>query len=138
MLTARPQNIDMTTNSTVDTQKLLTSPKRRPIQPDSGCMIALASEYELIAQVPSCGLTARLPAMCGTDTLTIVMSSTSMNVANATAIVRSASGAPCSGGGAFFGAAWSGVDSATAFSQREAEAAGARLARTIASASVSA
>ena len=61
-------------------------------------MIALASEYELIAQVPSCGLTPRLPAMCGTDTLTIVMSSTSMNVANATAIVSSASGAPCSGG----------------------------------------
>ena len=68
-----------------------------PIQPESGCMIALASEYELIAQVPSCGLTPRLPAMCGTDTLTIVMSSTSMNVANATAIVSSASGAPCSG-----------------------------------------
>ena len=43
-------------------------------------------------------------AMYGTDTLTIVMSSTSMNVANATAIVSSASSAPCSGGSAFFGA----------------------------------
>src|SRR6185312_14037116 len=116
MLTARPQNVDIATNSSAETQKLRTSPKRRPIQPDSGCMIALASEYDEIAQVPSCGLTARLPAMCGTDTLTIVMSSTSMNVANATAIVSSASGAPCSGAGAFFGAV-----SATVFSQREAE-----------------
>ena len=56
-----------------------------------------------------------------------------MNVANATAIVRSASGAPCSGGSAFFGAV-----SATAVSQREADEAGARFARTIASASCSA
>src|SRR6185312_4714390 len=98
MLTARPQNVDITTNSSAETQKLRTSPKRRPIQPDSGCMIALASEYDEIAQVPSCGLTPRLPAMCGTDTLTMVMSSTSMNVANAIATVSSASGAPCSGG----------------------------------------
>ena len=61
-------------------------------------MIALASEYELIAQVPSWGLTPRLPAMCGTETLTMVISSTSMNVANAIATVSSASGAPCRGG----------------------------------------
>src|SRR6476646_10819859 len=105
MLVASPQKVDIATNRIADTQKLRTSPKRRPIQPDSGCMIALASEYELIAQVPSCGLTARLPAMCGTDTLTIVMSSTSMNVANATANVSSASGAPCSGGSGFFASA---------------------------------
>src|SRR5689334_10159536 len=139
MLVASPQNVDIATNRIAETQKLLTSPNRRPIQPDNGCMIALASEYELIAQVPSWGLTARLPAMCGTDTLTIVMSSTSMNVANATATVSNASGAPCSGAGAFFGAAVSGFGSATADAQREADAeAGARFARTIASASVSA
>ncbi len=94
-------------------------------------MIALASEYELIAQVPSCGLTARLPAMCGTETLTMVMSSTSMNVANATASVSSASGAPCSGGNGFFCAL-------SAMTSEVDQCFGARLARTIAFASASA
>jgi len=42
-----------------------------------------------MAQVPSLELTPRLPAMCGTATLTIVMSRISMNVENATAIVSS-------------------------------------------------
>src|SRR5690348_15777709 len=95
---AKPQTIEKVTNNSTDTTKLRTSPKRRAIQPVSGCMIALASAYELIVHVPSLGLTPRLPAMCGTATLTIVMSSTSMKVLNATAMVSSTNAAPCSGG----------------------------------------
>src|SRR3984957_12569761 len=95
---ATPHNIDISTNRITAMQNDFTSPKRRAIHPVSGCMIALASEYELIAHVPSFGLTPRLPAICGTDTLTMVMSSTSMNVENATAIVSNASGPPVSGG----------------------------------------
>ncbi len=98
MLVASPHSIDIATNSNTEMQNVRTSPKRRAIQPVNGCMIALASEYELIAQVPSFGLTPRLPAICGTETLTMVRSSTSMKVENATATVSNASGAPCSGG----------------------------------------
>src|SRR5579885_422282 len=49
-------------------------------------MIALATRYEVSAQVASSTLAERLPAMCGSDTLTTVVSSTSMKVPNMTAI----------------------------------------------------
>src|SRR3546814_2291957 len=87
MLVAMPHSIENSTNRNTELIKVRTSPKRRASQPVSGCMIALASAYELIVQVPSLGLTPRLPAMCGTDTLTMVMSSTSMKVLKATAMV---------------------------------------------------
>src|ERR1035437_9551380 len=49
-------------------------------------MNALATSEEVSAQAASSVLTERLPAMCGSDTLTTVVSSTSMKVANMTAV----------------------------------------------------
>ncbi len=85
-------------NNRIEVTKVLTSPKRRAIQPDSGCMTAAASMYELTAQVPSEGVTPRLPEIDGTETLTMVMSRISMNEAVAIATVRKNSFPPCSGG----------------------------------------
>src|SRR5262245_14004683 len=58
-----------------------------------------------MAQVPSDGLTPRLPAIDGTDTFTMVMSSTSMKVENATAKVSRASATPFKGAGRAAGTA---------------------------------
>jgi len=80
--------------SMIEVTKVLTSPKRRAIHPESGCMMAAASMYELTAQVPSDGVTPRLPEMEGTETLTMVMSRISMNEAAAMATVRKNSFAP--------------------------------------------
>jgi hypothetical protein len=54
--------------------------------------------YELIDQVPSDGLTPRLPAIDGTETLTIVMSSTSMKLDTAIDNVSITSAKPRNGG----------------------------------------
>ena len=43
-------------------------------------MIALATRYDVSAHVASSIVADRLPAMCGSDTLTTVVSSTSMKV----------------------------------------------------------
>ncbi len=85
-------------NSSTDTQKVFTSPNRRAIQPVSGTTMAAARPYDEITHVPMLGLTARLPAMVGTATLAIEVSSTSMNVDSATAIVKM--GSRCGGSGA--------------------------------------
>src|ERR1035441_3172066 len=98
MLVARPHNAENTMNSTIEVTKVRTSPKRRPIQPVSGCMTAAASMYELTAHVPSELLTPRLPEIDGTETLTMVMSRISMNDAVAIAAVRNRSLPPRSGG----------------------------------------
>src|SRR5919197_5842193 len=47
-------------------------------------MIALATRYDVSAQVDSSIEAERLPAMCGSETFTTVVSRTSMNVANIT------------------------------------------------------
>src|ERR1700692_2237310 len=98
MLVAKPQTAENSMNKQIEVTKVLTSPKRRPIHPVSGCMTAAASMYELTAHVPSELLTPRLPDMDGTDTLTMVMSSISMNEAVAIAAVRNRSLPPRSGG----------------------------------------
>src|SRR6266571_2786644 len=54
-----------------------------------GSTIAFATRYEVSAQVASSDVTERLPAICGSDTLTTVVSSTSMNVPNITATAMS-------------------------------------------------
>src|SRR5215469_14689258 len=53
-----------------------------------GRMMALATRYEVSAQDASSTLAERLPAMCGRDTFTTVVSSTSMKVANMTATIH--------------------------------------------------
>src|SRR5450432_4267458 len=97
-LLATPQTAEKTMKSMIDVIKVFTSPKRRAIHPESGCMMAAASMYELTAQVPSDGVTPRLPEIEGTETLTMVMSRISMNEAVAIATVRKNSLPPCSGG----------------------------------------
>jgi hypothetical protein len=69
-------------------------------------MTAEASIYELTVQVPSETLTPRLPEMEGIDTLTMVMSSSSMTVASAIATVSRKRCDPRRGGNAAAGAAW--------------------------------
>src|ERR1700730_7513781 len=98
MLVASPQMAENTMNRHIDVTKVRTSPKRRPIHPVNGCMTAAASMYELTAQVPSEGVTPRLPEMEGTETLTMVMSRISMKEAVAMATGRKNSLPPCSGG----------------------------------------
>src|SRR6185369_5075864 len=60
-------------------------PKKLAIQPVIGRMIALATRYDVSAHAASSVLTERLPAICGSDTFTTVVSSTSMKVAHITA-----------------------------------------------------
>src|SRR5271156_2083848 len=47
-------------------------------------MMALATRYEVSTQVTSSTVAERFPAMCGRDTFTTVVSSTSMKVQNIT------------------------------------------------------
>ena len=52
-------------------------------------MMAFATRYDVSVQVASSLLADKLPAMCGSDTLTTVVSSTSMKVLDMTAIAIS-------------------------------------------------
>src|SRR5262245_27526548 len=51
-----------------------------------GSTIAFATRYDVSAHVASSVVAERLPAMCGNDTFTTVVSSTSRNVENITEI----------------------------------------------------
>ena len=53
-------------------------------QPPIGRMMALATRYDVSTQVASSMLADRLPAMCGSETLATLVSSTSMKVASIT------------------------------------------------------
>ena len=64
-------------------------PKRPASQPVMGRMMAFATRYEVSVQVASSLLADKLPAICGKETLTTVVSSTSMNVLDMTAIAIS-------------------------------------------------
>jgi hypothetical protein len=96
-LTDNPQSVENAKNNKTDVMNVLTSPKRRAIQPESGIEIAAASRYELTAHVPSETLAPRLPAIAGIDTLTIVMSRISMNDVAEITMVNSTSLLPCNG-----------------------------------------
>src|SRR5262249_8169550 len=74
-----------------------TAPNRPASQPVSGTMMASATEYEVITQVPWLELMPSAPEMVGTDTLAIVMSSTAMKFAVARTTAASQSVAPCRG-----------------------------------------
>ena len=60
-------------------------PKVFASQPVIGRTMAFATRYDVRAQVDSSTVADRLPAMWGSDTLTTVVSSTSMKVPNMTA-----------------------------------------------------
>src|SRR5258708_38574577 len=81
----RPQRKLAAVNPKTAASKVRLRPKKLAIQPVNGRMMALATRYEVSAHAASSVLTERLPAMCGRETLTTVVSSTSMKVANITA-----------------------------------------------------
>src|SRR5690349_13944446 len=83
---AAPHRNEASVNPVVDSISKFLRPKRPASQPVIGKMIALATRYEVSAQVASSVVADMLLAMCGSDTFTTVVSSTSMKVANITAI----------------------------------------------------
>src|SRR5262249_13233212 len=95
-----PHNAENPPKRTMAVVKTRTAPKRAASQPVKGTMIASATEYEVMIQVPWLALMPRLPAMLGTETLAIVMSSTAMKFALARRIAARPSPGPFSGAGA--------------------------------------
>src|SRR5580765_2503631 len=82
MLCAMPQRKEATQNSSVAATNSFTSPKRLVSQPVSGRAMALLTANEVMTQVAWSALAPRLPAIVGSDTLAIVVSSTCMNTAS--------------------------------------------------------
>src|SRR4030095_9129593 len=85
-LGAMPHRNDATVNPKVDIMSRRLRPNLAASQPVIGRMMALATRYDVSAHVASSVVADMLLAMCGSDTLTTVVSSTSMKVANITAI----------------------------------------------------
>src|SRR5436190_2776947 len=81
---ASPHRNDDTVKPTTDSISRRLRPNMLASQPVIGRMIALATRYDVSAQVASSIDADRFPAMCGSDTFTTVVSSTSMKVANIT------------------------------------------------------
>src|SRR5881628_2752469 len=88
-LGARPQKNDAKVKPVTEAMRSRLRPKRFASHPVIGRMIAFATRYDVSAQVASSGVADRFPAMCGNETLTTVVSSTSMNVPNITATAMS-------------------------------------------------
>src|SRR5262245_54095100 len=81
---ARPQRKDEAVNPTTDSISKRLRPNMLASHPVIGRMMALATKYDVNAHVASSIETDRLPAIWGSETLTTVVSSTSMKVANIT------------------------------------------------------
>src|SRR6185312_17279004 len=86
---ASPQRNDAAVNPTTENNNRRLRPKKFASHPVMGRMIALATKYEVSAHVASSVVAERLPAMCGNETLTTVVSSTSMKVLDMTAMATS-------------------------------------------------
>ena len=97
-LGASPQRSDEIVKPVTDDISSRLRPNVRASHPVIGSTIALATRYEVSTQVDSSIVADRLPAMCGSETFTTVVSSTSMNVANITATATS-HGLTCGGWG---------------------------------------
>src|SRR5262245_4121290 len=93
----RPHSAEKTPNMPIAVVNTRTAPKRPASQPVSGTMIASATEYEVMTQVPWLALMPSAPEMRGTETLAIVMSSTAMKCAGARTIAASHSRPPVIG-----------------------------------------
>src|SRR5215213_10268011 len=85
-LGAAPHRNDASVKPAVDNISRRLRPNVDASQPVIGRMIAFATRYDVSAHVASSVVAAMLLAMCGSDTLTTVVSSTSMKVANITAM----------------------------------------------------
>src|SRR6185436_9924634 len=82
---AAPQRNDASVKPAVDHMSKRLRPNLLASPPVIGRMMALATRYDVSAHVASSVVADRLLAICGSDTLTTVVSSTSMKVANITA-----------------------------------------------------
>src|SRR5579872_5722539 len=83
---ASPHSSDEIVKPVTDAISRRLRPNVRASHPVIGSTIALATRYDVSTHVDSSIVADRFPAICGSDTLTTVVSSTSMNVANMTAI----------------------------------------------------
>src|SRR5262249_45996093 len=81
---ASPHRNDDTVKPTTDAISRFLRPKTLASHPVIGRMMAFARRYDVNTHVASSIVADRLPAMWGSDTLTTVVSSTSMKVANIT------------------------------------------------------
>src|SRR5205085_10179914 len=83
---AIPHRKDEIVNPVTESIRRRLRPNVAASQPVIGRMIALATRYDVSTQVASSIVADIDAAMCGSDTLTTVVSSTSMKVPNITAI----------------------------------------------------
>src|SRR5215831_11170297 len=81
---ARPQRNDAPVKPTTEIISRRFRPNVAASHPVIGRIIAFATRYDVTVHVASSIVADRLPAMCGSDTLTTLVSSTSMNVASIT------------------------------------------------------
>src|SRR5580704_7366442 len=86
---ASPQRNEAMVKPVTDVISSRLRPKRPASQPVMGRMMALATRYEVSVQVASFLLDDRLPAMGGSETLTTVVSNTSIKVLDMTAMAIS-------------------------------------------------
>ena len=85
---------DATVKARTARTKTRTTPNRPISQPVSGTAMPFDTAKDVMTQVPWSVLAPRLPAMVGSDTLAIVVSSTCMKVPSASAIAVIASCVP--------------------------------------------
>src|SRR6476660_5303238 len=101
-LGASPHRKEETVKPVTESISIRLRPKKFDSQPVSGRMMALDTRYEVSVQVASSIVADKLPAMCGSETLTTVVSSTSMKVLSMTATATiqglTAGCAGCAGG----------------------------------------
>src|SRR5437870_513359 len=86
---ARPQKNDAVVKPITDAISKRLRPNVLASQPVIGKIMALATRYDVSVHVASSVLADRSPAMCGSETLTTVVSSTSMKVLDITATATS-------------------------------------------------
>src|SRR5262245_42849507 len=84
-----PHSIDASVKPVIERMSRRLRPKNEASHPVIGSTIALAAMYDVRTHVDSSTDADRLPAMCESDTFTTVVSSTTMNVPNITAIAVS-------------------------------------------------
>src|SRR5579872_4175602 len=86
---ASPQKKEAVVNPVTDIKSRRLRPNVLASHPVIGKMMALATRYDVSVHVASSVLAERLPAMWGRETLTTVVSSTSMKVLDITAMAMS-------------------------------------------------
>src|ERR1017187_281805 len=82
---ARPHRNEATVKPITAPISIRLRPKNAASHPVMGRMMAFATRYDVRAHAASSTLTDKLPAICGSDTFTTVVSNTSIKVANITA-----------------------------------------------------